>query len=141
MIRKFETLKVHLIEVQRELDLQTKFYGNNIDNREFEKSNEQEFFKRTLKSYDEKRLWMKAYILRNESRVQLVEEEVKRNIQYETHQFTQFLSEVNIERLEHNFDLKLDLIGTNQTRLLKNNRLRQQIATRIKEIRRDRKQS
>jgi hypothetical protein len=53
-----------------------------VGNRDYEKSHDQQFFRRTLKSYDEKRLWMKQYILSNEAMVQRVEEEVKKNIDY-----------------------------------------------------------
>jgi hypothetical protein len=41
-----------------------------------------------MKSYDEKRLWMKNYILKNEGKVQEVEEEVTKNMQYEVHKYT-----------------------------------------------------
>ncbi len=41
-----------------------------------------------MKSYDEKRLWMKEYILRNENKMQIIEEEVKKDVEYESHKFT-----------------------------------------------------
>lgn len=41
-----------------------------------------------MKSYEERRLSMKAYILKMESRVQRVEEEVKKNVDYQMHAFT-----------------------------------------------------
>lgn len=50
---------------------------------------------------------MKNYILKNEAMVQTVEEVVKQNVEYEVHEFTEHRNELNIERLEHNYDGKL----------------------------------
>jgi hypothetical protein len=35
--------------------------------------------------------------------MQVVEDEVKKNVEYERHNFTQFLNVVDIERIEHNY--------------------------------------
>lgn len=71
------------------LDFQKRLCLTQVGNRDCDKVHEQLFFKKTLKSYDEKRLWMKNYILRNEAMVQAVEEVVKQNVEYEVHQFTE----------------------------------------------------
>jgi hypothetical protein len=42
---------------------------------------------------------MKNYILRNEKRVQVVEEEVLKNVEYEKHMYTQFTNTIDLERL------------------------------------------
>jgi hypothetical protein len=83
-------LKGNLVESERVLEFQGRIYGSNVANRDFDKMHEQQFFRKTLKSYDEKRLWMKQYILNNEATVQRIEEEVKKNIDYEVHQYTEF---------------------------------------------------
>ena len=87
-----------------------------------------------MKSYDEKRLWMKQYILNNEATVQNVEEEVKKNIDYETHKFTEFRRELNVERLEHNYEEKLDFNYKNVKLLRMNNQLRQKIKDKLSKI-------
>lgn len=71
------------------LNFQNRLYHTQVSNRDHDKMQEQLFFKKTLKSYDEKRLWMKNYILRNEAMVQTVEEVVKQNVEYEVHQYTE----------------------------------------------------
>ena len=45
--------------------------------------------------------------------MQLVEEEVKKFPEYETHAFTQFRNEINFERIEHSYEDKLNLLISN----------------------------
>jgi len=47
------------------------------------------------------------------------------------HQFTEFRRELNVERLEHNFDDKLQLIDNIQSRLIDNNRIRNSIKQKL----------
>jgi hypothetical protein len=56
---------------------------------------------------------MKQYILKNEDKMQLVEEEVKKFPEYESHAYTEFKNEINFERIEHNYEDKLNLINSN----------------------------
>ena len=60
-------------------------------------------------SYNDKRLWLKEYILRNERKMQIVEEEVKKNIEYTSHKYTEYLSVLDIERLEMNYGTKIEV--------------------------------
>lgn len=47
------------------------------------------------------------------------------------HQFTEFRRELNVERLEHNFDDKLQLIDSIQSHLIDNNRIRNNIKQKL----------
>lgn len=52
LLRKFETLKNDLADTARILEFQGRVYGCSVANRDYEKVHEQQFFRKTLKSYD-----------------------------------------------------------------------------------------
>lgn len=78
---------------------------------------------------------MKNYILSNEKKVQLVEEEVMKNVEYQQHQYTQFLNTIDLERLEHNYHPKLDLMASVGRALQKNCDLRSRIKKKVSQHR------
>lgn len=65
--------------------------------------------------------------------MQEVEEEVKKNVDYETHRFTQFLNTIDLQRLEHNFSPKIDLTSTIGKAIESNIELRYKIKQQLKE--------
>lgn len=131
MIKKFELLKGQFFSSSQVLNFQNHLYHTQVSNRDYDKMHEQLFFKKTLKAYDAKRLWMKNYILKNEAMVQAVEEVVKQNVEYEVHQFTEHRNELNIERLEHNYDSKLQEGDRCKALFRRNIQLREEIKMKL----------
>ena len=70
---------------------------------------------------------MKRYILAHEEKMQVVEDEVSRNMEYETHKFTQHHKNLDIERLELQYANKMETVSEVVQGVEENQRLREKI--------------
>lgn len=59
MIKKFDQIKLSILQASKIIEKQCLRYKSKVSNREYDKSYDQHFFRKTMRNYNDKRLWMK----------------------------------------------------------------------------------